>query len=166
MKRINEYISEKLIVNNTIQDNISIQKIFEVFLNIIKTNNINLGDMSGIDKLCTMFNKHNNLGLHAICIEWYLKADKNQYNLDIPPQIPGHNRSPEVIKKYGNVFIVDDKSDTLEYFIRITENMQYLQKNINDFVDNGYIFGYNRNYKKFKLDPIKLYTKQDILDLF
>ena len=54
----------------------------------------------------------------------------------------------------------------VEFFIWFSSDMEYLNHYIKDFVENGYVFYYNRNYKKFKLDPIKLYTKQDILDLF
>ena len=162
MKEINQYIQEKLIVNNTIQNSPTIEEIFKIFMDIIKNNpNIIFTQMMALKDLCYNFNKSNKLGLSAICVENYLRDGKNQLNLDLPSYT-----TSEVVKKYGNIFITNPQTKKVEFFIWFSSDMEYLNHYIKDFVENGYVFYYNRNYKKFKLDPIKLYTKQDILDLF
>ena len=159
MKKINEYINEKLIVNNTIQDNTtdkqSVEEIYKVLISKYPT--MKIERMDDIKMLCAEFNEINKFGFTAICTKEYIKGS---YSDPFKIGLSWGDNLPDAIQKVGNVLIVDLENKSVKYFLWIASKLDYVKDNISQFEPNGYIF-----YTKTNISNYKIYTKQEILDM-
>ena len=163
MKKIKDYIIEKLHINKNVKVisdpeslKLIVEKIYKVLISKYPT--MKLNSMDDIEMLCTKFNEINKFGFTAISTRKYLTELRNDpFKIGL---LYGSDNLPDAIKKVGNILIVDLENKSVKYFLWIANNLYYVKNNISEFEPNGYIF-----YTKPNISNYEIYTKQEILDM-